>query len=63
MGRYGSRPAATHEQTLSPLREECLACGQRLWVAYHHHRTVVRLDGLWRLTLRVRQCVQATCPA
>ena len=63
MGRQGSRPAATHEQVLSPLRERCEACGQRLWVAYHHHRTVVRLDGLWRLTLRVRQCVQATCPA
>ena len=39
-----------------------MACGQRLWVAYHHHRTVVRLDGLWRLTLRVRHCVNATCP-
>src|SRR5258708_28624686 len=63
MGRDGSRPAATHEQTLSPLREQCYLCGERLWVAYHHHRTVVRLDGLWRLTLRVRQCVQATCPA
>jgi hypothetical protein len=33
-----------------------------LWIAYHHHRTVVRLDGLWRLTIRVRQCVQAGCP-
>jgi hypothetical protein len=31
-------------------------------VAYHHHRTVVRLDGLWRLTIRVRQCVNAACP-
>ena len=61
MGRQGSRPAATHEQVLSPLRERCEACGQRLWVAYHHHRTVVRLDGLWRLTLRVRQCVNPTC--
>ena len=62
MGRRGSRSAAAHEQTLSPLREECSACEQRLWVAYHHHRTVVRLDGLWRLTIRVRQCVNAACP-
>jgi len=61
MGRRGSRPAATHEQVLSPQREQCGACGQRLWIAYHHHRTVVRLDGLWRLTLRVRQCVNADC--
>jgi hypothetical protein len=62
VGRRGSRPAATHEQTLSPLREQCSACGQRLWMAYHHHRTVVRLDGLWRLTIRVRHCVTPTCP-
>src|SRR5258708_3201817 len=61
MGRRGSRSAATHEQTLSPLREQCSACGQRLWMAYHHHRTVVRLDGLWRLTIRVRHCVNTTC--
>lgn len=62
MGRRGSRPAATHEQVLTPLRDQCVACGQRLWVAYHHHRTVVRLDGLWRLTVRVRRCVNAACP-
>jgi hypothetical protein len=61
MGRRGSRPAAIHEQVLSPLHEQCRVCGQRLWVAYHHHRTVVRLDGLWRLTIRVRQCVNAAC--
>src|SRR5260370_7546002 len=61
MGGRGSRSAATHEQTLSPLREQCSACGQRLWMAYHHHRTVVRLDGLWRLTIRVRHCVNTTC--
>lgn len=62
MGRRGSRPVATLQQILSPLREQCNACGQRLWIAYHHHRTVVRLDGLGRLTLRVRQCVNAACP-
>src|SRR5258706_12928956 len=61
MGRRGSRSAATHEQTLSPLREQCSACGQRLWMGYHHHRTVVRLDALWRLTVRVRHCVNTTC--
>ena len=55
MGRRGSRPGATHAQVLSPQREDCRVCGQRLWVAYHEHRTVVRLDGLWRLTVRVRR--------
>src|SRR5260370_20003245 len=61
MGRSGILSAATHERTLSTLREKCRACGQRLWMAYHHHRTVVRLDGLWRLTIRVRHCVNTTC--
>jgi hypothetical protein len=61
MGRRGSRPAATHEQVLSPERTRCLACGGPLWVAYHKQRTVVRLDGLWRLTLRVRTCRTPTC--
>lgn len=61
MGRHGNRGAATHEQVLTPLQEQCHACGQRLWVAYHHHRTVVRLDGLWRLTIRVRHCQNRTC--
>jgi hypothetical protein len=62
MGRRGSRSTATQQQVLTPLAEECSACGQRLWIAYHHHRTVVRLDGLWRLTIRVRRCVNAACP-
>jgi hypothetical protein len=62
MGRRGSRPTATHEQVLSPLHEQCGACGERLWIRYHRHRTVVRRDGLWHLTIRVRQCVDAGCP-
>jgi hypothetical protein len=53
---------AAHEQVLTPLSEQCRACGQGLWIAYHHHRTVVRLDGLWRLTIRVRRCVNAAGP-
>jgi hypothetical protein len=30
-------------------------------VAYHEHRTVVRLDGVWRLTIRVRRCRNTAC--
>ncbi len=62
MGRSGSRAeAVTQELVLTPQREECPACGQRLWVAYHEHRRVVRLDGVWRLTLRVRRCPNREC--
>ncbi len=64
MGRSGSRAAAvTHERVLSPEQEECPSCGQRLWIAYHEHRRVVRLDGVWRLTLRVRRCRNQACLA
>jgi hypothetical protein len=48
--------------TLTPLKEQCEQCGQPLWVGYHGHRTVTRLDGLWKLTVVVRRCVQPECP-
>jgi hypothetical protein len=63
MGRSGSRAAdVTQERVLTPERDECPGCGQRLWIAYHEHRRVVRLDGVWRLTLRVRRCRNRACP-
>jgi hypothetical protein len=62
-GRRGRmRGAATQACVLSPLVEHCPACGQFLRVAYHEHRTVVRLDGLWQLTIRVRRCRNTVCP-
>jgi hypothetical protein len=64
MGRSGSRAAAvTHERVLSPEQEQCPSCGQRLWIAYHEHRRVGRLDGVWRLTLRVRRRPNQACLA
>ena len=62
MGRSGSRVAdVSQERVLTPEREHCASCGQRLWIAYHEHRRVVRLDGVWRLTLRVRRCPNRVC--
>jgi hypothetical protein len=62
-GRRGRvRGAATQACVLSPVVEHCPACGQFRRVAYLEHRTVVRLDGVWRLTMRVRRCRTATCP-
>jgi len=55
-------PQATHASTLTPLKEACEHCGQPLWVGYHGHRTVTRLDGLWKKTIMVRRCIQAACP-
>ncbi len=56
------RPEATHTMTLTPLKESCQQCGQPLWVGYHAHRTVTKLDGLWKLTIVVRRCIQPECP-
>src|SRR5438270_885962 len=56
------RPEATHAITLTPLKESCEQCGQPLWVGYHGHRTVTKLDGLWKLTIVVRRCMQPQCP-
>src|SRR5439155_13056795 len=55
MARRSPRLEATHEKTLTPLQERCEQCGQPLWVAYHGHRTVTTLSGLWKLTLLVRE--------
>src|SRR5258705_785730 len=62
MGRQTRRPAAEREVTLVPQRETCLGCGQFMRVAYTYRRTVVRLDGLWRLVVRVRRCGTVGCP-
>jgi hypothetical protein len=56
------RPEATHTVRLTPLKEYCEECGQPLWVGYHATRTVTKLDGLWKLILVVRRCVQSECP-
>jgi hypothetical protein len=62
MARRTPRPIASHAMTLTPLKEQCEQCGQPLWVGYHGHRTVMKLDGLWRLTIVVRRCIQPQCP-
>lgn len=61
MARRTSRPEATYEKILTPLKEICEQCGQLLWVSNHNHRTVTTLSGVWKLTLVVRQCIQPSC--
>jgi hypothetical protein len=62
MARRNPRPQATHEKTLTLLKERCESCGHPLWVAKHSHRTVMMLSGLWKLTLVVRHCINPMCP-
>ncbi len=61
MARRTPRPPATHDQLLEPCHDRCPQCGGPLWTVYHCHRKVTRLDGVWRLTLRIRRCMTRSC--
>jgi hypothetical protein len=61
MSRTRCRAAATAEQTLTSLRTDCIGCGQPMWVAYHTHRTITTLTGIYRLRLPVRRCRNQQC--
>lgn len=61
MSRSQPRPEATSELRLEPLDDHCRACTGKLWVSYHNLRTVNTLDGLVRLRLVVRRCVDPGC--
>jgi len=62
MARKGCRPAATSEHILTPQWSQCVECGQAMRVAYRTQRTITTLQGLCRLTLRVRRCHHPQCP-
>src|SRR5256712_14186485 len=61
MARRDPRPPAQREVRLTPLREHCVSCEQRLWVAYHAQRTLMTFRGLVQLRLVVRRCRNAEC--
>jgi hypothetical protein len=56
MARREARPPAQRAVRLTPLREQCVSCGERLWVVYHARRTLMTFRGLVQLTLVVRRC-------
>ena len=62
MARKAARPAANSTEHLTPLTQDCPACGHRLWADYRNRRTVATLDGLVRLTLDIRRCHHPGCP-
>ena len=61
MARREARPPAQRQVRLTPQREECVSCGEQLWVAYHARRTLMTFRGLVHLTLVVRRCRNAEC--
>src|SRR6516164_6349047 len=52
-----------HHQALTPQRRGCPVCGERMWLDYTNHRTLLLLDGLTRLDLAIRRCHNAACTA
>ena len=62
MARRQARPAAPREYRLEPYQRRCAHCGGAAHVAYHSRRTVMTLDGLYRLVLAVRRCQEPSCP-
>lgn len=61
MPRNQPRAQAASELRLELLDDHCRACTEKLWVSYHNLRTVNTLDGLVRLRLVIRRCVNPGC--
>src|SRR5438045_9468095 len=62
LARKHARPQATEQVTLEPLQITCRACGSRIRMGHHSHRTVTTLQGVTRLTLQVYRCRNTACP-
>jgi hypothetical protein len=61
MARKQRRPAATLQCLLEPQSLYCQECDQLMWVAYATRRTVTTLNGVTRLTLKIRRCHDENC--
>jgi hypothetical protein len=62
MAKTACRPQPTIIKDLSPQRQNCPSCGQRMWLDYTNHRTLVTLAGCLRLNLAIRRCHNRGCP-
>src|SRR5262245_35937945 len=62
MARTTPRPPPTATRTLHPLGRHCPLCGEMMWAAYHHSRTIMTLDDVVHLTLQIRRCLNRACP-
>jgi hypothetical protein len=61
MAKTACRPQPKLIKDLAPLRRNCPACGQRMWLDYTNHRTLVTLAGCTRLNLAIRRCHNRAC--
>ena len=56
-----NRPAAVRTETLECLQTTCPQCGGLTYQQYTKRRTIVTLEGVIQLRLKVRLCQTATC--
>ena len=61
MARRTKRPPLTRTVSLLPQRQQCSACGHRLWRLYQTQRTVTTLDDVTRLSISVVRCPNSAC--
>jgi hypothetical protein len=62
MARTTPRPPPTTTQTLQPILGHCSCCGEPMWAAYYHYRTIMHLEAIVRLILQMRRCLNPACP-
>jgi hypothetical protein len=60
--RTRSRPRPPRAHTLTPVLAHCPLCQHRLCADDADVRTITTLDGVTRLTARVRRCHNPACP-
>jgi hypothetical protein len=62
MAKRACQPQPTIIKDLTPQRQNCPACSQRMWLDYTNDRTLVTLAGCMRLNLAIRRCHNRDCP-
>jgi hypothetical protein len=61
MARRTARSQPTRELKLLARQRTCPECGGPLWAAYNNQRTIITLDGVIRLGIRIRRCRDRSC--
>ena len=61
MARRTPTPPPTSTCQLAVQHTTCASCGTPLYIAHHTHRTIRRLDGVWRLTMPLMRCLNSHC--
>lgn len=63
MARRVCRLRPEFSLTLSPERRDCPSCGGRMRIRYEGHRSVMTLDGLVRVRVKICRCEKLDCPS